>query len=89
MQAALETRLYQKEKNKHRQNDPKKVGRGQRPKKEQRNSDSHSESIWISCLSSDDSVELVTKEAMGEGRPVEVSPVIHLKSFPFPFSCLE
>jgi hypothetical protein len=43
MQAALETRLYQKEKNKHRQNDPKKVGRGQRPKKEQRNSDSPSE----------------------------------------------
>lgn len=36
MQAALETRLYQKEKNKHRQNDPKKVGRGQRPKKKQR-----------------------------------------------------
>lgn len=30
MQAALETRNYQKEKNKHRQNDPKKVGRGQR-----------------------------------------------------------
>lgn len=43
MQAALETRLYQKEKNKHRQNDPNKVGRGQRPKKEQRNSDSPSE----------------------------------------------
>lgn len=43
MQAALFTRLYQKEKNKHRQNDPKKVGRGQRPKKEQRNSDSPSE----------------------------------------------
>lgn len=45
MQAALETRLYQKEKNKHRQNDPKKVGRGKRPKKEQRNSDSHSEYV--------------------------------------------
>ena len=39
MQAALETRFYHKKKNKHRQNDPKKVGRGQRPKKEQRNID--------------------------------------------------
>lgn len=38
-------RRDQKEKNKHRQNDPKKVGRGKRPKKEQRNSDSHSEYV--------------------------------------------
>lgn len=32
MRAALEPRLYQKEKNKHRQNDPKKVGRGAKTK---------------------------------------------------------
>jgi hypothetical protein len=31
MQAALETRFFQKEKNKHRQNDPNKIGSGQSP----------------------------------------------------------